>query len=379
LATTADFLVIGAGMAGASAAYELSAVGDTVVLEREERPGVHATGRSAALFSETYGNATVRALTRAGRAFLTAPPQGFAEAPLLRPRGALFIASEAELPRLEALAATERDTGAFVELSGEAVRARVPILRPEASVAGVYEAGAMDIDVDALHQGFLRGLRRRGGRLVTDAGVVGLKHERGVWIAKTAAGEFAAPIVINAAGAWADPVAGLAGLAAIGLAPKRRTAALIAGPDTDFSAWPLVIEAAERFYFKPDAGRLLISPADETDTEPCDAQPDDLDIAIAADRIEQATTLVIRRISHRWAGLRTFAPDRTPVCGFDPRADGFFWLAGQGGYGIQTAAALAKRTARLVNGAPAADEIDRALSPGRFKPTGRPPSASRAP
>jgi D-arginine dehydrogenase len=367
LTTTADFLVIGAGMAGASAAYELSAVGETIVLEQEDRPGVHATGRSAALFSETYGNATVRRLTRAGREFLTDPPDGFTEASLLSPRGAMFIAGEAELPRLEALAATERATGAFADLPGEDVRARVPILRPEAAVAGLYEAGAMDIDVDALHQGYLRGLRRRQGRVATNAGVVGLGRESGAWIARTAAGDFAAPIVINAAGAWADQVAGLAGLGAIGLTPKRRTAALIAGPDTDFSAWPLVIEVAERFYFKPDAGRLLISPADETDAAPADAQPEDLDIAIAADRIEQATTLVIRRITHRWAGLRTFAPDRTPVCGFDPRTQGFFWLAGQGGYGIQTAPALARLTASLIAGSPSeAGEIADAVSPARW-------------
>jgi D-arginine dehydrogenase len=366
--TTADFLVVGAGMAGASAAYELAALGDTVVLEQEERPGVHATGRSAALFSETYGNATVRALTRASRTFLADPPDGFTETPLLRPRGAMFIASEAERPRLEALAATERATGAFRDLSGEEVRARAPVLRPEAAVAGLYEARAMDIDVDALHQGYLRGVRARRGRLVANAGVVGLRRDRGVWIAETAAGEFAAPIVVNAAGAWADQVAGLAGLGAIGLAPKRRTAALIDGPpDMDFRSWPLVIEVAESFYFKPDAGRLLISPADETDTAPGDAQPEDLDVAIAADRIAQATTLVIRRISHRWAGLRTFAPDRTPVCGFDPRTDGFFWLAGQGGYGIQTAPALASLTAALIAGTLGGDgEIAAPVSLARF-------------
>ena len=189
---------------------------------------------------------------------------------------------------------------------------------------------------------------------------------RRAWTIATRAGDFAAPIVVDAAGAWADAVAASAGLAPLGLAPKRRTVALIPGPDIDFAAWPLVIEAGERFYFKPDAGRLLISPADETDSAPTDAQPEDLDVAIAADRIERATTLSIRRITHRWAGLRTFAPDRTPVCGFDPQAEGFFWLAGQGGYGIQTAAALAGRTARLIGGAGTGDEIERALSPARF-------------
>lgn len=378
MADGADFLVIGAGMAGASAAYALAAAGSVIVLEAEARAGVHATGRSAALFSETYGNAAVRALSRASRSFLTEPPEGFCESPILRPRGALFVADEAGRAHLETMAAEEG--GAFEPLSGEEARARVPILRPEAAVAGLYEAGAMDIDVDALHQGFLRGLRRRGGRLATDAAVTSLRRDGGLWTVGTRAGEFAAPVVVDAAGAWADAVAALAGLAPIGLQPKRRTAALVDGPELDFSAWPLVIEAAETFYFKPDAGRLLISPADETDAEPGDAQPDDLDVAIAADRIERATTLSIRRIRHRWAGLRTFAADRTPVCGFDPRAEGFFWLAGQGGYGIQTAPALAGLAARLITGRPGAeDEIAAALAPSRFAVVrGSPPSANTA-
>jgi D-arginine dehydrogenase len=362
----ADVLVVGAGMAGASAGYELAAAGAVVVLEQEERPGVHATGRSAALFSETYGNATVRALSRAGRPFLEAPPDGFCEVALLRPRGALFVASEAERPLLAAKAA-EETTGAFTSLIGEEARAHAPILRPEAAATGLFEAGAMDIDVDALHQGYLRGLRRRGGRIVTDAAVLALRREGGSWIVETAVGAFAAPVVVDAAGAWADRVAALAGLGPIGLQPMRRTAALVDVPDLDASAWPLVIDAGERWYFKPDAGRLLISPGDETPSAPCDAQPEDLDVAIAADRIERATTLTIRRIAHRWAGLRTFAPDRTPVCGTDPRADGFFWLAGQGGYGIQTAPALARLTAGLLSGSPSVDGgLAAALSPARF-------------
>ncbi|HVM98993.1 MAG TPA: FAD-dependent oxidoreductase [Caulobacteraceae bacterium] len=361
----ADFLIIGAGVAGASAGCELASAGSVVVLEQEERPGVHATGRSAALFSETYGNATVRALNRASRPFLADPPDGFCESAILRPRGALFVADEADRPLLDAMAAEE--PGAFARLSGGDARARVPILRPEASAAGLYEAGAMDIDVDALHQGFLRGLRRCGGRVVTDAGVRGLRREAGLWVAETPAGVFAAPVVINAAGAWGDQVAALGGVGGLGLQPKRRTAALVDAPGLDISAWPLVIDAGEQWYFKPDAGRLLISPGDETDSEPCDAQPDDLDIAIAADRIERATTLAIRRIAHRWAGLRTFAPDRTPVCGFDPRAEGFFWLVGQGGYGIQTSPALAQLTARLVlRPSAAAEPLPAALSPARL-------------
>jgi len=365
--TSTDFLVIGAGMAGASAAYELAAHGAVVVLEREERAGVHATGRSAALFSETYGNAVVRALSRASRPFLAAPPAGFCETPLLGPRGALFFAAEADRPRLEDLAAEEQATGAFTALTGAEVRARIPILKPEASVAGLLEAGAMDIDVDALHQAYQRALRQRGGRLVVEAGVTALRRGQGGWIASTPAGDFSAPVLVNAAGAWADGVAAMAGLEPVGLQPKRRTVALVEGPAMDFAAWPLAIEVNERFYFKPDAGRLLISLADETDSEPCDAQADEFDIAVVADRVQAATTLTINRIAHRWAGLRTFAPDRTPVCGFDARSDGFFWLAGQGGYGIQTAPALAALTARLITGSGDSPDIDpAALSPDRF-------------
>jgi len=361
---SADFLVIGAGMAGASAAFALAEHGSVIVLEQEEQPGFHATGRSAALFSETYGNATVRSLSRASRPFLADPPDGFCQAPLLRPRGALFIASEGERGQLAEQAAEE--PGAYAALSGAEARAMVLVLRPEASAAGLYEAGAMDIDVNALHQGFLGGLRRRSGELALEAGVEALRREGGAWVAETKSGTFAARIIVNAAGAWADRVAALAGLRPLGLQPKRRTAALIDGPeDVDFAAWPLVIDAGETFYFKPDAGQLLISPADETDTEPGDAQAEELDIAIAADRVQAATTLVVRRIAHRWAGLRTFAPDRTPVCGFDPRTEGFFWLAGQGGYGIQTAPALAQLTARLITGG-APEMIAAALSPARF-------------
>jgi D-arginine dehydrogenase len=378
MAENADILVIGAGIAGASAAYELSGERRVIVLEQEALPGMHATGRSAALFSETYGNATVRALSRESRPFLTRPPEGFGETPLLSPRGALFVASETQRPQLGALAADAE--GAFAWLTGAEALARVPVLRPEAAVAGLYEAGAMDIDVAALHQGYLAGLRRRGGRVATDAGVTALRREAGLWTVDTPAGAFAAPVLVNAAGAWADRVGALAGLAPLGLQPMRRSVAVAPGPDIDFAGWPLVIDAGESWYFKPDAGRLLLSPADETPTAPTDAQPEDLDIAIAVDRIEQATTLTFRRILRRWAGLRTFAPDRTPVCGFDPRAEGFFWLAGQGGYGIQTAAAMAKRAARIVGGSLAGDEVERTLNPARLMPPmGWRPSASTAP
>jgi D-arginine dehydrogenase len=204
------------------------------------------------------------------------------------------------------------------------------------------------MDVDALLQGYLRGFRELGGRLVTDARVQAMAHRDGVWHVDAGAHRLAAPVVVNAAGAWADRVAGVAGLGALGLVPKRRTALIVTPPEGwDVNRWPLVDDIDEQFYFRPEAGKLFCSPADETPSEPCDAQPEELDIAIAVDRIERALPLNVQRIDHSWAGLRTFAPDRTPVVGFDPRADGFLWLAGQGGYGIQTSPAMARLASRL--------------------------------
>jgi D-arginine dehydrogenase len=231
------------------------------------------------------------------------------------------------------------------------VLAMVPALNPDYAAAGIFDPQARDMDVDALFQGYLRGYRERRGELVVNAPVRSLERRAGVW--RIGAGErvLEAPIVVNAAGAWADRVAALAGLEPIGLVPKRRTALIVAGPTgADVNSWPVVDDIDEQFYFRPEAGKLLCSPADETPSEPCDAQPEELDIAIAIDRIERALPLDVRRVEHKWAGLRTFAPDKTPVLGPDPRAPGFFWLAGQGGYGIQTAPAMALLASRLVRG-----------------------------
>ncbi len=345
-----DFLVIGGGIAGASAGYALAAHGATVVLEREDQPGYHSTGRSAAQFTELYGNREIRSLARLSKSFLEAPPDGFTEHRILNPRGALFIATEAQLGALRDFAefATSESVPAH-ELSQSEVLAMVPVLRPEAFSRGLHEPESTDIDVHALHGGFLRGLRERGGALVTDAEVTALSRADGCWTVDTKAGRYAAPVVVNAAGAWADTIAALAGARPVGLTPKRRTAMLFDPPaDVACAEWPLVIDMDEQWYFKPDAGKLLGSPADETPVEPCDVQPEDLDIAIAVDRIEQVSTLKIGAISHRWAGLRTFAEDKTPVVGFAPDAEGFFWLAGQGGYGIETSPALSEAAAGLI-------------------------------
>ena len=368
---TCDILVIGAGIAGASAAYELSASADVILLEAESQPGYHTTGRSAALFTETYGNLTVRTLTSAGRAFFEAPPEDFAEHPLLTPRGTLFIARKDQLDTLEAMLAQTPTAAAAVRRidAAEAV-ALNPALNPGYVAAAIHEPAAEDIDVHALHSGYLRGLRRCGGRLVTDAEVRALSREGGKWVAQTRAGRIKAPVVVNAAGAWCDAVAGLAGVRPCGLVPKRRTAFTFDPPDgLDISGWPATIDIDEQFYFKPDAGRILGSPADETPSPPCDAQPEELDVALGVDRIERATSLTVRRLVNRWAGLRSFVADKTPVVGIDPAADGFFWLAGQGGTGIQTAPALARAVAALITtGELPADLIARGLDKAMLAP-----------
>jgi D-arginine dehydrogenase len=348
----ADVIVIGAGIAGASVAYELAASRRVLLLERESQPGYHTTGRSAALFTETYGNSAMRALTRASKRFLAAPPPGFASTPLLSRRGTLLVARAEQLPALRR--AREECSALVANLawwSAEEVCIRVPCFAPKQVAGGLLEPDAMDIDVHALHHGFLRGLRARDGVLVCNAAVRALARYGGDWRAQTVAGEFAAPLLVNAAGAWADEIGRLAGANPIGLVPKRRTAITFDPPaGVSVERWPAVIDVDEEWYFKPDAGRILASPADETPSPPCDAQPDEYDVAVLVDRLTRVTTLQVPRIHARWAGLRSFVADKTIVAGFDDEAPGFFWLAGQGGYGIQTAPAVARVAAALING-----------------------------
>ncbi|MGH8031078.1 MAG: NAD(P)/FAD-dependent oxidoreductase [Luteimonas sp.] len=344
---TTDVLILGAGMAGLSLADALAPQRTLVVLEVEDHPGRHATGRSAAMYFETYGNATIRALTRASRDFLSNPPAGFSGSPLLTPRGGLFVSDTARLARLEAMRAESAGTLRPIEVS-EALE-DVPILDPEWVAGALYDDSGFDIDVAALLQRYAARARRAGVRLVMGARSVEIQRKDGLWHVHSAAGDFAAPVLVNATGAWADDVARSAGVRTVGLQPMRRTAmTLEAPPGLDIRAWPLVIDVDEEFYFKPDAGQLLLSPANEDLQAPGDAAADELDVAIAVDRFERATTLEVRRIPHRWAGLRSFVADRTPVVGFDPGTEGFFWLAAQGGYGIQTAPALAQTAAALV-------------------------------
>jgi D-arginine dehydrogenase len=370
-----DFLVCGAGIAGSSIAAELASAASVVLAEREEAAGYHTTGRSAALYIASYGNAAVRALTASSRSFFDAPLPGFAEHSLLTPRGCLHIGNVAQADELDTLAADLAATGVEVSrIGGEVACAMVEVLRPEAVAGGVYEAGAADIDVAALHGGYLRLARQRGARIALSAGITALERTGDGWKARLANGEILdARVVVNAAGAWGDHVAALAGVAPMGLTPCRRTAMILEAPaNVAIGGWPAVIDVGEGFYFKPEAGRILASPADETPSAPTDAAPEELDIAICIDRLQAVADIPVRRVLRAWAGLRTFAPDRTPVIGFAPGQPGFFWFAGQGGYGMQIAPAAARLGAALARseGIPtdiAALGVDRALfSPARF-------------
>ena len=370
-----DFIVIGAGIAGASLAYELARRARVCLIEGESRPGYHATGRSAALFAPSYGGREIRALTRASRAFFDQPPAGFCEQPLLLPRGCLYVARKEQRERLADMVREIRASGGSVAtIDATAAHSYVPLLKPGYVAAAAFDADAMDIDVDTLHQGYLRGARAAGVNIVNNCLVTKIQRNDGAWSVDLPEGSASAATLINAAGAWSDEIAALCGSRPVGLRALRRTAVLVDAPgDVDIRSWPAVIDADEQFYFKPDAGKLLLSPADESPTPPCDAQPDELDVAIAVDRVQASLGIEIRRVGHRWAGLRTFAPDRVPVVGYDPDVPGLFWCAGQGGYGIQTAPALARTAAALAQRNPLPqDVVDQGLvvediSPRRFK------------
>lgn len=368
-----DVMVIGAGMAGAGVAAELAADRRVVLLEQEGSPGLHATGRSAALHSEIYGNACIRALTQASRDFFLNGEDG---RPFATERGCLYIATSHQLAELDSFAAQPSVASGVTRIDGDEARKLVPALIPGQVVAALSENNAYDLDVDAVHQAFLKRLRGLGGELLCSAPIGALTYDGMHWTATAGDTVIRAPVVINAAGAWGDVVATMAGARPVGLQPKRRTALLVNPPsDLDPRDWPAVIDIGEQFYFKPDAGKILMSPADETPVDPHDAFADEMDMAIAVDRIQQVADIPVRRIEHSWAGLRTFAPDKTPVVGYDGQLPGFFWLTGQGGYGIQTAPALSRLAGSLVRrkGIPAdlAERgIDEAqLSPVRFQRT----------
>lgn len=371
----ADFIVVGAGIAGASIAYWLSQKAKVLILEREAQAGYHSTGRSAALFMASYGPPQVRALTCASRAFFAAPPAGFCAHPLLTPRGAMVFAGagqEAELDAHEALVRSASEHA--VRLTPAQALARVPALVADGLIGAVLEDDAADIDVDALLQGFLRGARANGSRIVFDAGIDALARAGDGWEVQAGGQTYRAPVLVNAAGAWADAIGVMAGAAPIGLVPKRRSAMLFAPPaGTAIADWPMFMDVAQSFYVKPDAGMLLGSPCNADEVGPHDVQAEELDIAIAIDNIERMTSLRVRRPQHVWAGLRSFVADGELVGGYDAAAPGLFWAAGQGGYGIQTAPAAGRMYAALLTGEAVPEEIvawgvdPAAISPGRLR------------
>ncbi len=369
---TADILVVGGGVAGLSAAAMLAPHAKVTVLEAEESIGFHSSGRSATMLHYALGNALVRSLTLASRGFFDAPPDQFSDVPLGRRTPVLVHAREDELAALNALDSAIAPFATLDRVGPDEIVALCPVLRigSGGAVAGLVDRNAVKLDAHALLQGYARTLRQRGGKVATSARAVSIARSGGAWIVSTERGEsFSASVLVNAGGAWSDAVAHMAGVPPLKLEPRRRTIITFDGPvGADVAQWPFAKTIGDELYFAPESGRLLASPMDEVPTAPCDAQPDDYEVALAAHRVEERTTMKVRRIVHKWAGLRTFAPDGKPVAGFDPRAEGFFWLAGQGGFGLQTSPAMAAVAASLIARAPWPIETvsPEQLGPARF-------------
>jgi D-arginine dehydrogenase len=367
-----DIVIVGGGISGVSLAARLAPHARVCLLEGEAHLATHATGRSAALFVESYGPPAIRRLTTMSRAFFETPPQDFSEAPLSRPRSGLVFGREEQRDRLEEDFALAQKTAEVTWLEADDLAKRAPLLRPGIAAAGFIEPAARDIDTDALLQGFSREARRHGAKIVTSAPLVRAESQGAGWRLEAGAHAIACRHLVNASGAWADRIAAVAGVAPKGLQPKRRTAATIGVPDEIaplLARHPFATPVDESFYFKPETGAIMVSLSEETPSEPCDAYPEDIDVATALERFHEATVVPRARPLATWAGLRTFAPDRLPVVGFDADAPGFFWYAGQGGYGIQTSPAHSALAAKAILGealSPAEAEILRAFRPDRF-------------
>ena len=363
-----DVAIIGAGMAGASLAAEIAADKSVLLIEAEEFPGYHSTGRSAAFWSETYGGPAIQPLTTASQAFLASPPTDFSDRGFLSPRGALHIGTIANQAAAKELQADFAASSVALEWLPEQAIDQHLSGRKDGWDIALWEPDCCDIDVAALHQAYLSSARRLGCEIVCRAPVRALNFNGGYWEIETASGGFAAQIVVNAAGAWADEIAQLAQARKLDIQPFRRTMVQIEVAPPAPADLPLVVGLDGSFYFKPDAGgRLWLSPHDEIATPPCDAAPEELDVAIALDRFEHVVDWKVVRIERKWAGLRSFAPDRKPVIGRDSRNEQFFWLAGQGGFGIQTAPAVAQLAAALLLERNVPFEIEPAgYAPNRF-------------
>ena len=348
---SADFLIIGGGIAGLSAAARLARHGKVVVIEAEAALGYHSSGRSVSFSHYGIGGEAVRALTAHSRPFFEQQPEGFSEAPVAQPFASLYFAGEDELPALASLAAAMAQvTGTIRPLDADDLTALCPVLKtgPGAAVRALLDPTGLKLDADALLQGYARSVRAQGGEIRSGRRIESIERRGEKWVVD---GGIAAPILIDAAGAW-----GRRGRRACRRGParsraQRRTIIAVDPPPGWDGAWPFAHSVAGDFYMLAEAGRLLVSPVDEVADDPCDAQPEDYDIALAADRLEHYTSLRVTRIAHRWAGLRTFTADRVPTAGFAPGAPGFFWLAGQGGYGLQTAPAMAEIVEALITGA----------------------------
>ncbi|MEM7269794.1 MAG: FAD-binding oxidoreductase [Pseudomonadota bacterium] len=362
---TADIIIIGAGVAGLGAGFFLAGDAKVIVLEACEAPATQTSGRSAAVYLTTYGPPGVIRLSIDSGPFYADPPDAFTDTALLTPRGELHLddrGGEILGPMIA--------KGEIEEITFDEALAMVPILKREGVARCAFDPVAQDIDVDLVCRGFERGLKAAGGRVVLNAEVKALTRADSIWRVETPAGDFEAPIVVNAAGAWASPVAALAGAMPIHIEPRRRSAAIVPLPDgIDCRDWPLFFGAGETWYARPTGGALMVSPAEAIPVEPQDIQIDKYDEILAGglDRYQQRVTVPITHIERPWAGLRNFAPDGEPVAGFDPEAEGFFWLAGQGGYGFQTAPALSRLAADLVLGRTPSDaNLVEALSPARL-------------
>jgi len=368
-----DIAIIGGGIAGLSLAYFLAGRRSVVVLEQESVLGYHSTGRSAAEFVIRYNSPEVCALAAISRTFFETPPEGFSDISLLRQRGGITIANADKAERLQAQFEAERHHAPLVALTPDEAIAQVPFLDPAYVAAAYYDPEFWDIEVESLLQGYVKGARRAGTEIRTGATVTAIRDDRRHWRIETRDGSaIAAGTIVNAAGGWADPLAVLAGIAPRGIVPHRRTAVLVDIPGFDVSAMPEINELDEEFYFKPDAGRILVSPADETPCEAADIQPEEIDVAWAVHHFENATTVKVGRVARSWAGMRSFAADRLPVIGPDSANPRFFWLAGQGGYGILSSPALGALAAALLTEAEVPEGFGKAgldpavFSPGRF-------------
>ncbi len=364
-----DILVVGGGIAGLSAAAALSKHARVAVLEAEEQIGFHSSGRSATMVHYALGDRLVRALTLASRPFFDDPPAGFSDVPLGYRVPVLVHARDDERAALDRLDAEISPFADLERLDAAAVHAMCPLLNQEAR-HGIADRNAMRLDPHALLQGNLRLVRSHGGELHTGARIAAVKREGSAWTATSEKGDrFTAPVLVNAAGSWADAVAAFAGVRPLGLEPKRRTIITFdAPPGTDLEHLPFAKTIGDELYFAAESGRLFASPMDEVPSEPCDAQPDEYEVALAAYRMEERTIVRVRQVHSKWAGLRTFTRDRHPVAGFAPEAEGFFWLAGQGGFGLQTSPAMAAIVESLVTGSewPVPQIAREALLPDRF-------------